>query len=205
MLLHDPRCNSRQSYHLSSNICILRERKDVVIPVRVIKVFEDQFSREQTVARAVGAFQNNRPPGRILTAAEEKALLRAQYAAQDARAKQQQQQQQPTYETPYENGVGSSRPSLSGVVTNSAPTTPPPPPPLMPRPPVEYIQETQEEDARVSRHAMNGTIPADDHLSPPIMANGATPSLDVRPFSPFSAGFDSVPPSPPFPPKPAGE
>ncbi|KAG6829400.1 hypothetical protein H0H87_011529 [Tephrocybe sp. NHM501043] len=145
------------------------------------------------------------PPGRILTAAEEKALLRAQYAAQDARAKLQQQQQQPLYETPYENGVESSRPSSSGVVTNTAPTTPPPPPPLMPRPPVEYIQETQEEDARVSRHAMNGTIPADDHLSPPIVANGATPPLDVRPFSPFSAGFDSVPPPPPLPPKPAGE
>ncbi|KAG6835772.1 hypothetical protein H0H93_014793 [Arthromyces matolae] len=91
-------------------------------------------------------------PGRILTAAEEKALLKAKYAAQEAYSKkqeQQRQQQQQLYNN--DNGVGPSRP-----------TTPAAPPPLLPRPPVEYIQETQEEDARVSRVAMNNSLSVDD-------------------------------------------
>ncbi|KAG6829867.1 hypothetical protein H0H92_003211 [Tricholoma furcatifolium] len=136
-------------------------------------------------------------PGRVLTAAEEKALLRAKYAAQEARAQQQQQQQ-----SSYENGVGSSQPTSS---TAMAPSTPPP---LLPRPPAEYIQETQEEDARVSRFAMNSNIPIDDHhdhLMPYKLPNGSSHALDVRPISPFSAGFDSIPPPPPLPPKPVGE
>ncbi|KAG6853059.1 hypothetical protein C0991_007170 [Blastosporella zonata] len=130
------------------------------------------------------------PPGRVLTAAEEKALLHAQYAAQDARARQQ-------------NGLVGSSAAVN-------PSTPPPPPPLMPRPPVEYIQETQEEDARVSRFTMNGTIPEDDGLVHPMplkAQNGARPPLDMQPFSPFIAGFEhsTPPPPPPLPPKPAGE
>ncbi|KAG6918822.1 hypothetical protein DXG01_011225 [Tephrocybe rancida] len=142
-------------------------------------------------------------PGKILTAAEEKALLRAQYAAQDARAKQQQQQQQ-QQQQPRENGTGSSRPPSSAILPTS---TPPPPPPLMPRPPVEYIQETQAEDARVSRFAVTGIIPTDDallHTMPLKVQNGATPPLDMQPFSPFVAGFEhSIPKPPPLPPKPA--
>ncbi|RDB22925.1 hypothetical protein Hypma_009797 [Hypsizygus marmoreus] len=150
-------------------------------------------------------------PGKILTAAEEKALLRAQYAAQDARAAKQQQQKV--------NGNGKvsppPRPSSSAAHTHTP--SPPTPPPLMPRPPVEYIQETQEEDARVSRIAMNGTLPVDTDaavrhhapLSPirPVVGVGSgMGTLDMRPFTPFVAGFENaIPPPPPLPPKPAGE
>ena len=65
---------------------------------------------------------------RVLTAAEEKALLRAKLEARDAQINR--------------------KPTVNGNHNPSAPITPPP---LMPRPPVEYIKETQEEDARVSR------------------------------------------------------
>ncbi|KAF8055857.1 hypothetical protein FPV67DRAFT_1567047 [Lyophyllum atratum] len=140
-------------------------------------------------------------PGKILTAAEEKALLKAQYAAQDARvAAKQNQQHQPQQR---ENGAGSSRPTSSAI---HPPSSPPPPPPLMPRPPVEYIQETQDEDARVSMFAMNGKIPSDDALGHSLPLKTNTPPLDMTPFSPFVAGFEhSIPPPPPLPPKPAGE
>ncbi|KAG5640819.1 hypothetical protein DXG03_006935 [Asterophora parasitica] len=125
-------------------------------------------------------------PGKILTAAEEKALLKAQYAAQDARAAKQQQQQR-------DNGAaGPSRPSSTAPHTTAS--TPPSPPPLMPRPPVEYIQETQEEDARVSSMALNGALPASE------TSDQSLPKSALEPRS-FSSGFESVPP-PPLPPKP---
>ncbi|GLB34522.1 hypothetical protein LshimejAT787_0200870 [Lyophyllum shimeji] len=145
-------------------------------------------------------------PGKILTAAEEKALLKARYAAEEARVKQQQQQPQAQ-----EHLAGPSRPTSTAVhIQPRSPSSPPPPPPLMPRPPAEYIQETQEEDARVSMFASNGTIPAEDLLAHPLplkpSANPGTPPLDMKPFSPFVAGFEhSIPPPPPLPPKPAGE
>ena len=65
---------------------------------------------------------------RVLSAAEEKALLRAKLESRDAQS--------------------SRKPAINGNNKPSAPLTPPP---LMPRPPVEYIKETQEEDARVAR------------------------------------------------------
>jgi hypothetical protein len=61
-----------------------------------------------------------------LTAAEEKALLKAKYVTEDSSAPQ--------------NGHLSPPSSTQDK-----------PPPLMPRPPVAYIKETQEEDARVSK------------------------------------------------------
>jgi hypothetical protein len=189
---------------------------------------------------------------RVLTAAEEKALLRARYAAEEAEAS-----------PPYVNGNGNAnghhhvnnvnytphRPGTAQSASQPAsrsptpepPATPPPPPPLMPRPPVEYIQETQEEDARVSLFAMNGVLPPDHMISrstsltlslaagvgggasnagipvaavaspmySPVPNSAAT--LQVRPFSPFSAAFEQSPglslpgPPPPLPPKPDGE
>ncbi|KAF7295126.1 hypothetical protein MIND_01051100 [Mycena indigotica] len=146
------------------------------------------------------------PPAgsRILTAAEEKALLKAKYDAENA-------------STPltngnavHTNGGGLSSPSSSV----SAPSTPPIPPPLMPRPPAEYIQETQEEDARVSRFVTTNTIPSIDedplptslsHSPSLVRKSTLTPGLDVAPFTPFTPGFDpKVPgPPPPLPPKPA--
>ena len=68
---------------------------------------------------------------RVLSAAEEKALLRAKLEARDAQTNR--------------------RPAINGNHNASAPNVPTTPPPLMPRPPVEYIKETQEEDARVAR------------------------------------------------------
>ena len=86
-------------------------------------------------AKAAGSRPTPLPPtagaSRVLTAAEEKALLRAKLEARDAQTNR--------------------KPAINGNHNSSAPHVPTTPPPLMPRPPVEYIKETQEEDARVSR------------------------------------------------------
>lgn len=160
----------------------------------------------------------------IMSAVEEKALLRAKYNAQDRAAK-------PTAAPPYGNGLTNGQLSRHGSSIASAPlspapkSTPPPPPPLMPKPPVEYIQETQEEDARVARLTMNGVTPSLDDPPPPLATvmmrapsmrqNGASPSdkaLYVQSFTPLTAVFEptgllpkSPGPPPPLPPKPAGE
>lgn len=120
---------------------------------------------------------------RPLTAAEEKAQLKAKYEA-EARGSNNNSSTNghglinssytSTSYHPYANG-GASRGS---------------PPPLMPRPPVEYIQETQEEDLRGRYYDSVGVeealrgIPAMRPISP--MRN---PHLDVRPFSPFDVGL----------------
>lgn len=117
---------------------------------------------------------------RIMTAAEEKALLKAKYAMED-----------------HANG---SSPSIASSSSSSVPA----PPPLMPRPPAEYIQETQEEDARVSRMVReDGTLALDndEDALPLANGNGSAAELDTKPFTPFSTGFSSIPP-PPLPPKP---
>lgn len=123
------------------------------------------------------------PPGsssgsRPLTAAEEKAQLRARYDS--------------------ENRAGSP-PNGSPVVQPIAPlkvngtsfVAPPPPPPLAPKPPKEYIQETQEEDMRT--HARLQAI--DREIS------AAAPRKTEVILSSFSADFDStgnpLPPGPP--------
>lgn len=86
-------------------------------------------------AKATGSRPTPLPPtagaSSVLTAAEEKALLRAKLESRDAQTNR--------------------RPAINGNHNLSAPLAPTTPPPLMPRPPVEYIKETQEEDARVSR------------------------------------------------------
>ncbi|KAJ7694127.1 hypothetical protein B0H17DRAFT_1330075 [Mycena rosella] len=143
-------------------------------------------------------------PVKVLTALEEKALLKARYDAENAGSKPKV-----NGNAVYTNGSGLSSPSSA-----SAPSTPPVPPPLMPRPPVEYIQETQEEDARVSRFVTAGVLPPMEEeprlptsVSPSssILRKSTTPGLDVAPFTPFTPGFDAkLPgPPPPLPPKPA--
>jgi len=147
------------------------------------------------------------PPGsvKVLTALEEKALLKARYDAEDAGSKPKV-----NGNAVYTNGGGLSSPSSSA----SAPSTPPVPPPLMPRPPVEYIQETQEEDARVSRFVTAGGLPPMEEELPTSLSPSSSilrkqtspgPGLDVTPFTPFTPGFDAkLPgPPPPLPPKPA--
>jgi hypothetical protein len=145
------------------------------------------------------------PPGasaqgsRVLTAVEEKALLRAKFEARD----------------------GGRKPSMNGAapVKTNGPTLqvqPSTPPPLMPRPPVEYIKETQEEDARLSK--FNGEAPRlDDGGSKPngaggsssLSPSGANIGLDMKPFTPFRAGFETSAatpgPPPPLPSNSAGK
>ncbi|KAJ7098146.1 hypothetical protein B0H15DRAFT_646846 [Mycena belliarum] len=140
-------------------------------------------------------------PVKVLTALEEKALLKAKYDAEDAGAKPRV-----NGNAVYTNGGGLSSPSPSA----SSPSTPPVPPPLMPRPPVQYIQETQEEDARVSRFVTAGVLPEEPlpaslSSSSSILRKSTTPGLDVTPFTPFTPGFEAkLPgPPPPLPPKPA--
>jgi hypothetical protein len=123
----------------------------------------------------VPGFQGGFKP---LTAAEEKARLKAQYEAEEQQAN------------------SSSSSSLPTIQQFSAP----PPPPLMPRPPREYIQETQEADARSQQGHYSDV--ADSSSS----SNGPRFDLSMRPFTPFTAGFDSVSspkrgPPPPLPPK----
>ena len=101
---------------------------------------------------------------RVLTAAEEKALLRAKLEARDAQA--------------------SRKPAINGNHNlSAAPVPPTTPPPLMPRPPVEYIKETQEEDARISRYH-DGDVPVFDHS--PSNSRRGTPKPQGTTFSNLS-------------------
>ncbi|KIK39851.1 hypothetical protein CY34DRAFT_25074 [Suillus luteus UH-Slu-Lm8-n1] len=133
---------------------------------------------------------------RPLTAAEEKAQLRAKYAAEE---------QQANGNAPASaSGFTSHYPSPSSTVHS-----PPPPPPLMPRPPAEYIQETQEEDARVRYY--DSISMGIDNSPMRVGSPSATPGiqLDIRPFTPFSIGLydpgspaaQRLPPPPPLPPQ----
>lgn len=134
---------------------------------------------------------------RPLTAAEEKAQLRAKYAAEE--------QQANGNVSTSASGFNSHHRSPSGAVPSSAP----PPPPLMPRPPAEYIQETQEEDARVRYYdSINMGV---DNSPMRVGSPSATPGiqLDIRPFTPFNVGLydpgspaaQRLPPPPPWPPQ----
>lgn len=125
---------------------------------------------------------------KVLSAAEEKALLRAKYNDEEPKAR-----------------LNGGSPPTGTSTSASASSTPPAPPPLMPRPPVEYIQETQEEDARVSRFAMNGVLPPiDDEIIPNRAA--AAVNLNIPTAAGFEDGLVKIPgPPPPLPPKPPSE
>ena len=144
---------------------------------------------------------------RVLSAAEEKAMLRAKFEAQDSAS---------SGETPppmYLNGYVSALASASSTVTSGAPpsisssglsyTSSPrlgSPPPLLPRPPQEYIKETQEEDARVSRMTMNGTIPLDGESRKPKQQQPIAPTGVAG-----MVGDWAFANPPPLPPKPLGD
>ncbi|EIW74023.1 hypothetical protein CONPUDRAFT_170398 [Coniophora puteana RWD-64-598 SS2] len=147
-------------------------------------------------------------PSRPLTAAEEKALLRARYEAEERGSAPSAS-----------NGAGVEMGMGMGMM--SPPLGPPPPaqetaygfthpfavsqqdqqglpapPPLAPRPPASYIQATREEDERVrSYYDGEGAHPysAANAAPPGGRANGngnAGGLLDMRPFSPFSMGLN---------------
>lgn len=114
---------------------------------------------------------------RHLSAAEEKARLKAQFEAEEATASSSYAgpsgASASSYVSPAQYGSAYDSPPYAGPVSpqaqmpisplanlNRSPSyatstfqstlsSPPPPPPLMPRPPARYIQETQEVDARV--------------------------------------------------------
>jgi hypothetical protein len=108
---------------------------------------------------------------RILSAMEEKARLKAKYEAE-------------------ENAANGGYPPIPVVSLTPVPANPPP---LMPRPPAEYIQETQEEDARVSRYVSQG-------ITPPLELPTSTISPLKNRFVPRSTpALGHVPPPPPLP------
>lgn len=80
----------------------------------------------------------------------------------------------------------------------------PPPPPLMPRPPVEYIEKTKEEDMKIRRMTQDttnmtvyGEKPGGENGNAPWLTNGflngpdAGFSLGLRPFSPLDLSLDT--------------
>lgn len=96
-----------------------------------------------TLAGLPGTPGIGRPP----TAAEEKARLKALYEAEDRGSQM--------FKQPYPSPPPSERQEHSSDERQVTPpyaarsfVAPPPPPPLAPKPPKEYIQETQEEDLR---------------------------------------------------------
>ncbi|KAK2459509.1 hypothetical protein APHAL10511_008493 [Amanita phalloides] len=127
-------------------------------PVRSTSVLSNNSSFRSRPAPLPPVVDSNGQ--RVLTAAEEKALLKAKYDAQDSPVGEGLP---PMYLNGYVNGLPSAGSSTgaSSIVSplsyaSSVHRFGSPPPPLMPRPPQEYIKETQEEDARVARMAMNG-------------------------------------------------
>ncbi|KAH8798433.1 hypothetical protein DL96DRAFT_1720553 [Flagelloscypha sp. PMI_526] len=118
-------------------------------------------------------------PGKILTAVEEKAMLAARYGGGGSSSNAAPK---PTPPTRSQTTPVYSSPPPSSATSNSfaSPTTPPP---LKPRPPKEYIQETQEEDERVSR----------------VVGDGVPKLPGGEPFTPFGNHFDVAksPTSPP--------
>ncbi|KAJ3570833.1 hypothetical protein NP233_g4145 [Leucocoprinus birnbaumii] len=144
----------------------------------------------------------------VLSAAEEKAILKAKLEAKDAKAQRKaginghtpsSPRHPPTTPPPtspspasFAHQQAQYSPSMNHA---SLPPMPGSPPPLMPRPPAEYIQETQEEDERVYKIAV-------DDANLPMEGNGTY----VNGYVNGQNGVMKAPgPPPPLPPKPAGE
>ena len=104
-----------------------------------------------------------------LSAVEEKARLKAMYDAEDRKANGFPAPIPYSQVSPilYSNGVSRQPSNASNTFSLSSP------PPLAPRPPREYIQETQEEDARLDSRLRaidqgqgeNGSSSVDTHHS----------------------------------------
>jgi hypothetical protein len=164
---------------------------------------------------------NSPNSARPLNAAEEKARLRAQYEAEEAEAAgaggpvpsgsldpyySGVDYMPPPPETPpNETTVLSRDPTIKqGKQRASNNTTPPP---LLPKPPSNYIQETQAEDERIrtqlDENDTSALLTEDERSQSPFQY-----ALDIRPFSPFEAelSFSNIivrdsDPVPPLPPK----
>ncbi|KAI0261407.1 hypothetical protein BC834DRAFT_479510 [Gloeopeniophorella convolvens] len=149
-------------------------------------------------------------PARPLTAAEEKAMLKARFEAEE----KQSAAAAPPHTSPSPQAQERAHPVPAPTVPLPVPSTVlapqkqiPTPPPLMPRPPASYIKETAEEDARLQNElAQTNAGQAID-----LGMDDDTFGL-LRPTSPFTLGWDSVgrtngyapsagPGAPPLPPK----
>ena len=142
---------------------------------------------------------------RVLSAAEEKALLRAKYEAQDSASSGEAPP--PMYLNGYVSALASASSSAASGAPHSSglsyPSSPRlgSPPPLLPRPPQEYIKETQEEDARVSRMTMNGTM----RLEGEGKAEPRKPKQHHQQPTPGMVGDWAIANPPPLPPKLLGD
>lgn len=131
---------------------------------------------------------------RPLTAAEEKARLKAMYEAEERGAPPPPPAMSPPMwspapPAPYTNGVNGTDVHRRPSQTAPNYSTIPPPPPLAPRPPKEYIQETQEEDQNVAAR-IEAIDNADAGSGEDIMSRiDSSTSLELRAFSPFQSGF----------------
>ena len=124
----------------------------------------------------------------VMSAAEEKALLKARLEAKDVKVSKK-------------GSITHRQQALQQYSTATMLATETPPP-LMPRPPAAYIQETQEEDERVSKIAIDGASLRFDtdgsegssmYMNGHVQGQGQSRVLRA-PQSP-----------PPLPPKPASE
>jgi len=164
---------------------------------------------------------NPTQPGlsRVLSAAEEKALLKAKYDAEEQPASsppvspQGQQEYHPSSGAKPSPDPSLTRTELSlsrdqRQVAIPGSTPPRTPPPLLPRPPASYIQETAEENARLQDELANGQLSATSTGMTPAMApippSVMTPGTDalalgddstfglLRPTSPFTVDWEPI-------------
>lgn len=104
---------------------------------------------------------NPAKPGsqRVMSAAEEKAMLRAKYESEESKPL-------PPPSTPPKATHSPSSPGrVSALPTTQTQTPPQTPPPLLPRPPASYIQETAEVDARLQDELASTNGHADAHAA----------------------------------------
>lgn len=170
-------------------------------------------------ARSPPVPPNPAQPGlsRVLSAAEEKALLKAKYDAEEQPAPSppiSPQGQQEYYSSQRaKSSPGKLSPTRTDLplsrdqrqVAIPASTPPQTPPPLLPRPPASYIQETAEENARLQDELANGQLSASSTVMttamasiPPSVTTPVTGELALGdddmlgPVSPFSIGWESI-------------
>ena len=127
---------------------------------------------------------------RTLSAAEEKALLKARYAAEEQAQPQpipprrQDEYNSPPRTPPTAGLLPSPMQSEPPISTDQRQISPPrSPPPLLPRPPASYIRETAEEDARLQDELATGKLSAIA-----VEANGTTTETVTLPVSVAAAG-----------------
>lgn len=161
------------------------------------------------------SFGGSRP----LTAAEEKARLKAQYEAEEAAMSTGGAGPSASHSPPTQYGALYGSPTFGtaplpspmqyNIATSPIPlspharlpiipaeTIPQVPPPLMPRPPAQYIQETQEVDARVQ--VEDDMYVSDENTDVPYKGGGTQfPNYSPTELTDYNASSSSAPPRPP--------